>query len=122
VKPASRPTLDAVRARLTTRRWAQLALLVAGVLLVVVGHLSGVKVALALLACYAMFRVGFMMIGSFARPVPPPPPPGELRRVRMRYRCSLCGTEVRMTFANDEIPEPPRHCMEDMELMAPTVE
>ena len=35
------------------------------------------------------------------------------------YRCSICGTEVRMTAANDEVPEPPRHCLEDMDLVAP---
>jgi hypothetical protein len=37
--------------------------------------------------------------------------------VRFTFRCSICGTEVRMTQANDEVPEPPRHCMEDMELV-----
>jgi hypothetical protein len=100
----------------------QLGFVVTGVLLVLVGHLGALKVAVALLACYAMFRVGFLVIGSFARPVPPPPPPGELRRVRMQFRCTLCGTEVRMTAANDEIPEPPRHCMEDMELVVPVLE
>jgi hypothetical protein len=107
---------------MTSRRWAQLALVVVGLLLVLVGDLDAVKVTVALLACYAIFRIGFTVIGSFARPVPPPPPPGELRRVRMQFRCSLCGTEVRMTYANDEIPEPPRHCMEDMELVAPVLE
>jgi len=107
---------------MTLRRWAQLGLVVVGALLVFVAHLGVVKVVVALVACYVMFRVGFTVIGSFARPVPPPPPPGELRRVRMQFRCSLCGTEVRMTFANDEIPEPPRHCMEDMELVAPVTE
>ena len=56
---------------------------------------------------------------GLATPLPPPPPPGELRKVRLIYRCSLCGTEVRMTSANDEVPEPPRHCMEDMDLVAP---
>jgi hypothetical protein len=38
--------------------------------------------------------------------------------VRLTYRCSICATEVRMTQANDEVPEPPRHCMEDMDLVA----
>jgi DNA replicative helicase MCM subunit Mcm2 (Cdc46/Mcm family) len=37
--------------------------------------------------------------------------------VRFSFRCSICGTEVRMTQANDEVPEPPRHCMEDMDLI-----
>ena len=50
---------------------------------------------------------------------PEPPPPGELRKVRLIYRCSICGTEVRMTAANDEMPDPPRHCQEDMDLVTP---
>ena len=65
-----------------------------------------------------MLKVGVAMLRGLATPIPEPPPPGELRRVRLTYRCSLCGTEVRMTNANDEVPEPPRHCMEDMDLVA----
>ena len=48
----------------------------------------------------------------------PTPEEGELRRVNLRYRCSICGAEVRMTKAGEDLPEPPRHCMEDMELVA----
>jgi len=54
--------------------------------------------------------------------VPPKPEPGELRRVNLRYRCNICGAEVRMTSAPDELPEPPRHCMDEMELVAPPLE
>ncbi|MDP1805068.1 MAG: hypothetical protein Q8K72_07875 [Acidimicrobiales bacterium] len=64
-------------------------------------------------------KVGFAMLGGLARPIPEPPPAGELRKVKIMFRCSLCGTEVRMTTANDEMPEPPRHCLEDMDLVAP---
>ena len=71
---------------------------------------------------YGILRIGVVMLGGLARPVPAPPPPGELRKVRLLYRCSICGTEVRMTAANDEEPEPPRHCLEDMDLVAPTME
>jgi DNA-directed RNA polymerase subunit RPC12/RpoP len=42
---------------------------------------------------------------------------GELRKVKLQYRCSLCGTEVRMTVATEEHPDPPRHCMDEMELV-----
>ena len=66
-----------------------------------------------------ILRIGFAMLGSLSRPVPEPPPPGELRKVRITYRCSICGTEVRMTSANDQVPEPPRHCQEDMDLVTP---
>ncbi|MCB0988191.1 MAG: hypothetical protein H6519_01740 [Microthrixaceae bacterium] len=78
-----------------------------------------VNVILALAMAYLLLRMGAMILGSFARPVPAPPDPGELRKVRLTYRCSICSTEVRMTMANDEVPEPPRHCQEDMELVTP---
>jgi DNA-directed RNA polymerase subunit RPC12/RpoP len=42
-----------------------------------------------------------------------------LRKVKIMYRCSICGTEVRMTVSNDEVPDAPRHCQEDMDLVAP---
>jgi len=78
-----------------------------------------VKIGIAIVAGLLIWKLGAMMLGGLARPVPEPPPAGELRRVRLRYRCSICGTEVRMTSANDEVPEPPRHCQEDMDLVAP---
>ena len=75
------------------------------------------NVALALLLVYVIYRVGLKMLASFSTPVPEPPPPGEMRKVRLEYRCSICGAEMRMTLANDEIPAAPRHCMEDMDLV-----
>src|SRR4051794_346015 len=73
----------------------------------------------AALAVFLIFKAGFMMLGGLAQPVPEPPPPGELRKVKITYRCSICGTEVRMTVANDQMPDPPRHCLEDMDLVTP---
>jgi hypothetical protein len=66
-----------------------------------------------------LFKIGYAMLGGLAQPVPEPPPAGELRKVKILYRCSICGTEVRMTTANDEMPDPPRHCLEDMDLVTP---
>ena len=76
------------------------------------------RIALAVGAVYLIFRVGLAMLKSFARPVPEPPPPGEMRRVKLRYRCALCGMEIRVDRALSEDPEPPRHCMEEMEVVA----
>jgi hypothetical protein len=87
---------------------------------IVLAALSGgdlVRIVIAVLVALVLLKVGMMVLGGFARPVPEPPDPGELRRVRLSYRCSICSTEVRMTHANDEVPEPPRHCMEDMDLV-----
>jgi hypothetical protein len=77
------------------------------------------QVLLAAFFAALALRIGFFVIRNFANPLPPPPPPGELRRVRLTYRCSVCGAEVRMTAATNEDPEPPRHCMEEMELQNP---
>jgi hypothetical protein len=76
-------------------------------------------VVVAVLVAYLLIRIGKRILGGFARPVPAPPDAGELRRVRLSYECSICATTVRMTMANDEVPEPPRHCQEDMDLVTP---
>lgn len=78
-----------------------------------------VNVVVAVLAAYVIFKVGFAVLGSFARPAPEPPPPGEMRRVNLTYRCPLCGMELRVREALSEDPVPPRHCMDEMELVAP---
>ncbi|MBV8561026.1 MAG: hypothetical protein JO050_09635, partial [Acidimicrobiia bacterium] len=46
----------------------------------------------------------------------------QLRKVDLRYRCSICGAEVKMVQASEDLPDPPRHCMEDMDLVAPPFE
>ena len=100
--------------------WGTLATLaVAGLLAWWITKASWMAVAIAVLAGWLILKVGFAVLSGLATPLPPPPPAGELRKVRLVYRCSLCGTEVRMTSANDEVPEPPRHCMEDMDLVTP---
>ena len=76
------------------------------------------KVLIAIAAAALIFRIGVVLVRSMTMPAPEPPPPGELRKVKLVYRCSLCGSELRMTKANDEVPEAPRHCMEDMDLVS----
>lgn len=66
-----------------------------------------------------ILRVGLGFLKAFATPLPEPPPAGELRKVKIMYRCELCGSEVRMTVAPEEDPVPPRHCMDEMSLVAP---
>jgi hypothetical protein len=77
------------------------------------------RVAIAVVLAMLILRAGIGMLRALGTPLPPPPPPGELRKVKIVFRCSICGTEVRMTTANDEVPEPPRHCQEDMDLVVP---
>lgn len=79
-----------------------------------------------LLVGVAMFlvimKLGLLILRTLARPVPEPLPAGEMRRVNLRFRCPSCGVELRMTAAPDEDPPPPRHCLEDMQLVAPRFE
>ena len=105
------------------RRWVALAVLV-----VVVAVSIGVSVVmdtslgttiLALLLGLVILRIGWFFLQQFATPPPPPPEEGAMRKVKLTYRCSICGAEVRMTSAATEDPEPPRHCLEDMDLVAP---
>ncbi|HEY7071940.1 MAG TPA: hypothetical protein VH479_17575 [Acidimicrobiales bacterium] len=106
--------------RLPRISWRTLAVMaVLGALAWLITDASPWAVVLAVLAGWLMLKVGFAVLGGLATPLPEPPPPGELRKVRLTYRCSICGTEVRMTSANEEDPEPPRHCQEDMDLVAP---
>lgn len=73
----------------------------------------------ALVLGVVMLRFGVTMLRALGTPLPPPPPSGEMRRVNLRYRCSICGIELRITAANEELPEPPRHCQDEMDLVAP---
>ena len=38
--------------------------------------------------------------------------------MKLRYRCPICGMELRVTAASNEDPIPPRHCMDEMDLVA----
>jgi hypothetical protein len=76
------------------------------------------KLAVSAALVLIVMRIGIGMLRALGTPVPEPPPAGELRKVNLRYRCSLCGAEVRMTAAAEQEPEPPRHCMEQMDLVS----
>ncbi|MBV8981754.1 MAG: hypothetical protein JO086_12700 [Acidimicrobiia bacterium] len=76
------------------------------------------NIVIAVVIAFVVWRLGLFVLRSIAHP-PEPPEEGQLRRVNLRYRCSICGAEVRMVQASEELPEPPRHCMEDMDLVAP---
>ena len=80
------------------------------------------KILIGLAFAYVILRLGFWMLRGLANPLPPPPPAGEMRRVNLRYRCSVCLAEVKMVQASEELPEAPRHCQEEMDLVAPTFE
>ncbi len=102
------------------RWWFLLAVVVVlSVVILVVFDTPGVTTFCAVLLGAVILRTGWFFLQSFATPLPAPPDPGTLRKVKLVYRCDICGTEVRMTAATDEDPEAPRHCMDDMTLVTP---
>ncbi len=79
------------------------------------------KLLVGIAVFVVIMRVGMLMLGGLARKHEAPEP-GLLRRVNLRYRCSVCGAEVRMVQAAEELPAAPRHCQEEMDLVAPRFE
>ena len=80
---------------------------------------SVVWVLAGLLIAVVVWKVGVGMLRALITPALAPPEPGELRKVNVRYRCDVCGVELKLMLAPDDDPPPPRHCLEDMVLVAP---
>ena len=76
------------------------------------------SVVVAATVAALLLRIGVALLRGMGRPLPEPPPAGELRRVKLRYRCPQCGMELRVTTSPLEDPMPPRHCMDEMDLVA----
>lgn len=80
------------------------------------------RVVIGLVIMVVLARIGFGIIGSLAEVGASNPDPGEMRQVRVKYRCEICGVELRLTLAPDDDPPPPVHCLEEMALIPPTFE
>lgn len=123
IEPTSDPPDVDGAARRGRPRGRSRLLALAGVGLLVVAVVLASDVNLlaatgAVLVGLLIMRVGWFFLAQLATPPPPPPDPGTLRPVRLTYRCPTCSSEVRMTSAASEDPEPPRHCSEEMELIS----
>jgi len=75
------------------------------------------RVVFALAVGLTIYVIGASMLRKFKTAPPPEPDPDDIRAVDLHFRCIVCGAEVTMTAAQDDAPEPPRHCREDMILI-----
>jgi hypothetical protein len=73
-----------------------------------------VRILLGVTVAVIVYVIGASMLRKFHVAPPAEPDPDEIRPVDLHYRCIVCGAEVTMTAAQDDDPEPPRHCREDM--------
>jgi len=78
-----------------------------------------INVIIAILIFVVVLRTGLWGLRLVATKPPPPPPRGELRKIDAKYRCSVCGMEMKVTLSPDQEPDAPRHCMEEMDLLVP---
>lgn len=79
------------------------------------------KVVAALAAALMIYWLGAALIRNFAQTPPPDDEvdPSTLDSVDVRFECTVCGSRVTMTAApGGEVPTAPRHCMEEMQLVA----
>lgn len=76
------------------------------------------RLFVAITAALILYLVAATIIRYFNTAPRAEPDPTEVEPVNYRYYCTICGTEVTMTAAPaSEIPDPPRHCREDMTLV-----
>ena len=80
---------------------------------------SIVWVLCGLVLMVVLWKSGMAALHALSAPPMAPPEPGELRKLNVRYRCDVCGVELKMTLAPDDDPPPPKHCLEDMIEVAP---
>jgi hypothetical protein len=76
-----------------------------------------VRILMGVVVAVFVYVVGASMLRKFHVAPPPEPDPEDIKPVELHFRCIVCGAEVTMTAAQDD-PEPPRHCREDMVLVA----
>jgi hypothetical protein len=72
---------------------------------------------LAFAVALTLYVIGASMLRKFHVAPPPEPHPDDIKPVNLQFRCIVCGAEVTMTAAQDDEPEAPRHCREDMVLV-----
>ena len=78
-----------------------------------------VKVIGAVAAAVVLYTLGAAVLRSFFSSPPPDDEPAALEPVDLRFECLVCGSQLTMTAApGGELPSAPRHCMEEMHLVA----
>ncbi|MDH5373437.1 MAG: hypothetical protein OEX97_10880 [Acidimicrobiia bacterium] len=72
------------------------------------------KALVAVAIGVAIWVVAIRVIRMLAEPVPEIDPEAIVA-TDIKYRCSICGTEVTMTAVSTSEAAPPRHCREEMD-------
>ena len=71
-------------------------------------------IAIAVAIGVAIIAFTLWVVRLLLSPQPDDPDPDAIKEVAVDYRCVVCGMRLTITHAQEEDPEAPRHCREDM--------
>ena len=71
-------------------------------------------IAIAVAIGVAILAATLWVVRLLLVPQPEDPDPDAVKEIAADYRCIVCGLRLTITHAQDENPEAPRHCREDM--------
>ena len=72
------------------------------------------QIAMTIAIGVAIIATTLWVVRLLLIPQPDEPDPESVREVAVDYRCIVCGMRLTITHAQDQYPEAPRHCREDM--------
>jgi len=73
-----------------------------------------VEIVIAIAIGVAIIAVTLWVVRLLLVPQPGDPDPDAIKEIAVDYRCIVCGMRLTITHAQDENPDAPRHCREDM--------
>jgi len=72
------------------------------------------QIAIAIAIGVAIIAVTLWVVRLLLVPQPGDYDPDAMKEISMDYRCIVCGMRLTITQAQNENPEAPRHCHEEM--------
>ncbi|MCP4305729.1 MAG: hypothetical protein GY926_13530 [bacterium] len=72
------------------------------------------QIAIAIAIGVAIVAATLWVVKMLLIPQPEEPDPDQVKEIAVDYRCIVCGMRLTITHAQDESPDAPRHCREDM--------
>lgn len=72
------------------------------------------QIAIAIAIGVAIIAATLWVVKMLLIPQPDDPDPDQVKEIAVDYKCIVCGMRLTITHAQDENPDAPRHCREDM--------
>jgi hypothetical protein len=72
------------------------------------------QLAIAVAIGVSILAATLWVVRMLLIPQPEDPDPDQVKEIAVDYRCVVCGMRLTITHAQEENPEAPRHCREDM--------